>query len=256
MQQKESTMANHVNWWSTFFSGLTLELQRQPWPHDQTQQEADFIRRTLDLPMGAKIADVPCGNGRLTLALNAQGFQIFGIDQTASIIESARISARERGSDATFEVADMRKLPWDSEMDAVVCFGNSFPYFDDNGNEEFVRAVCVALKPGGQLLLETGLAAESILAHPLSRDWYSVGDILMLREPRYLPVESRLEVEYTFVPAGQKESRIASYPIYTCRGLVTLFQDCGFAVVSLFGSLAGDPYALGSRILYLHARKE
>lgn len=164
-------MADQTDWWSTFFTGMTLELQRRAWPQGQAGPEADFIQKTLNLPKGARLGDVPCGNGRLTIALSARGFEVTGVDQTAGMIEEGRTAARERGVAATFEVGDMRNLPWHREMDAVFCFGNSFPYFDDRGNEQFAKTVYAAPKPGGQLLLETGLAAESILAYPLSRDW-------------------------------------------------------------------------------------
>jgi hypothetical protein len=62
----------------------------------------------------------------------------------------------------------------------------------------FLAAVARGLKPGARFVVETGMAAESILPSLTRTRWFRLGDILMLSENRYHPAESRLDIDYTF----------------------------------------------------------
>src|SRR5260370_42576898 len=101
----------------------------------------------------------------------------------------------------------MRDLPWPGEFDGAYCFGNSFGYLRDGENADFLRAAARCLKPGARLLIETGIAAESLLPAFHERPWYQVGDILFLIHNRYDPPGGRLETECTFIRDGQTDRR-------------------------------------------------
>lgn len=242
-------------WWQTFFSGMMVETLPYWSTEERTRQETDFLVETLAPASGARIADVPCGIGRLTLELAARGFAATGVDFTPSYIEQARGKASERGLKVTFEQRDMRDLPWAGEFDHAFCFGNSFAYFDDTGNREFLQAVHRILKPGGKFVLQTGLAAESILAHPLQRRWYTLGDIYFLHETQYDSTAGQLTSGYTLLRNGQSEKKHAVYRIYTHRQLLELLSDSGFVTHESFGTLTREPFQLGSHELFLVAEK-
>src|SRR5437868_3191629 len=131
-------MESSPAWWQTCFSGLTLDALRVMYSEAQTQAEADFIVQVLSPKPAARIADVPCGGGRLSLALAARGFDLTGVDLTADLVKEATQAAQERGLRAAFHQRDMRDLPWEAEFDHAFCFGNSFGYFDEPGNAAFL----------------------------------------------------------------------------------------------------------------------
>jgi SAM-dependent methyltransferase len=149
----------------------------------------------------------------------------------------------------------MRKLNRKAAFDAAFCFGNSFGYLDHVAAPAFLQAVAAALKPGGRLSIETGMAAESILPSLQPRGWFQLGDILMLSERRYVAEDSRLDIDYTFIRGNVVETRPSASYAFTVAELRRMLSGAGIEPVATLGSTAGEPYKLGSPRLILVGRK-
>ena len=216
------------NWWEHFFEGVSVDLWLQAVPPEHTRREAEVLARALGASSAGEVLDVPCGGGRLSLALAAQGYRVTGVDISSEFLHHARSAA---GSDrVSWEQRDMRDLPWRARFDGAFCYGNSFGYLDDEGNAAFVRSVAAALKPGARFVLETPMVLENLLRHIQDRAWWQVGDLRLLVVNRYDHTTSRLDIEYTFVSDGRVEVRHGSHRAYTYRELVELLEAAGFAV--------------------------
>ncbi len=216
------------DWWETFFQGVAVEMWVSALSPDHTQREAEAIERLLDVPPGAELLDVPCGHGRLTLALAARGYRVTGVDSSADALRHAR--AADAPHRTLWEARDMRDLPWPSRFDGAFCFGNSFGYMDDEGNAQFLGAVQAALKPGGRFVLETPMIMESLLPNLKDRPWFKAGDIHLLVSNEYDAARGRLNTEYTFVAGGRVEVRRGSHRMYTYRQVIELMDAAGFDV--------------------------
>jgi SAM-dependent methyltransferase len=216
------------NWWETFFDGIAVDMWLQALPPEHTQREAEFLSQALDVRPGAELLDVPCGGGRLSLALAQRGYHLTGVDWSPAFLDHARSCDGDRA--VTWERRDMRDLPWRARFDGAFCYGNSFGYLDDEGNAAFLRAVAAALKPGARFVLETPMVLENLLNHLHDRAWWKVGDIHLLVANQYDHTRERLDIEYTFVSNGRIEVRNGSHRAYTYRALVELIDAAGFTV--------------------------
>lgn len=216
------------NWWENFFEGVAVDLWVQGLPPEYTEREAEVLVRTLAVPCGAEVLDVPCGAGRLSLALAQRGYRLTGIDWSAEFLTHAR--SRDPHQQVTWHQRDMRDLPWRARFDGAFCVGNSFGYLDDEANEVFLRAVAAALKPGARFVLETPMVLENLLGHLQDRAWWEVAGMHFLVENKYDPMRGRLDIEYTFVCNGRVEVRHGSHRAYSCRELVRLIEAAGFSV--------------------------
>jgi SAM-dependent methyltransferase len=214
------------NWWETFFEGAAVDLWLRAIPPDQNEREADGLLGALGVPAGADVLDVPCGGGRLTLALANRGYRMTGVDWSTEFLAHAQ--SRDGAGAVTWDRRDMRDLPWRDRFDAAFCVGNSFGYLDDEGNEAFLRAVAAALKPGARFVLETPMVLENLLPHIGDRPWWKVDDVYLLVANEYDPARQRLEIEYTFVSNGRVDVRHGSHRAYAYRALMELFDASGF----------------------------
>jgi hypothetical protein len=145
----------------------------------------------------------------------------------------------------------MRDLPWPGTFDGAFSLGNSFGYYDDAGNEAFIRAVARALKPGARFVLNTGYLTEGLLPVLQERAWYEMGGIITLAQRRYDPADGRLYVEYTTIRDGKVEKWSMSARLHTYREVRHLFEAAGFTDLQGYSSLALEPFQFGSRQLFL-----
>jgi SAM-dependent methyltransferase len=247
-------MTAPAEWWQTFFVGTMAEGWLQAVPAEQTRLEADFIPQALQVSPPARLLDVPCGGGRHSLALAARGYGVTGVDISPTFLAAAR--SGPTAARVTWEQRDMRDLPWPGAFDGAFCLGNSFGYYDDEGNRGFLHAVARALKPGARFLLDTSYVVEVLLPTLQARAWYPCGDILLLADRHYDPVQGRLHVEYTTVRDGKLEKWPMSARIHTCREVCRLLEEAGFTELQTYGSLGREPFRLGSpRLLVVGTRK-
>ena len=249
-------MGDCNGWWETFYSGLCLEYVRHARDEEHTRSELEFIQDAMDLSAGARVLDVPCGSGRLALEMAAWGYQVTGIDQSAELVAVAKREAAARDLEVELRQGDMRSLPEDGSYDGAICLWNSFGYFDDAGNLEFLRAVSRSLKPGGRLVMDTPLL-ETLLLDTVHepRVWERADDLLALEERAYDHKNCRLESIWTFIRDGQRQVNEMSMRLYTYRELVTMLEQAGFGLHQAYGDLYLTPFELGAPWLYLVTTK-
>ena len=72
--------------------------------------DLQFYKRWLPKNKEARILELCCGTGRLTLPIAKDGYNISGVDYTASMLEQAKLKAVKSGLDIEFIQADIRDL--------------------------------------------------------------------------------------------------------------------------------------------------
>ena len=243
-----------LDWWNGFFDGLAVEFWKAALPPEATQADLDFVWKHLGLSPGARVLDVPCGAGRLSVPLAARGATMTGIDISPAFIDAARQAASAAGVSARFSVGDMRELPRGA-FDAVFCFGNSFGYLDDAGNEAFLESAAAALVPGGRFALDFGQTAESVYPRLEPRQEAEMAGFRFVEETRLDPVTSRIENVFEFWKDGRSERKLASQRVYLVGDIVRMLARAGLETREIFGSTEEAPFALSAHRLLVVADK-
>ena len=242
-------------WWQNFFHGVTLDFWRAAISDDQTRAEADFIQDQLQLSNGAKVIDVPCGNGRLSLALAPRGFQLTGVDISSEFIEEAKARSAAQDLSIDWHEREMRDLPWSNEFDGAFCFGNSFGYLDDDANSDFLVRLAQTLKSRARFVLDAPAIAECLLPHLQPERTMEIAGIKVEVETRYDEQLRRMFNDYTFTRDGQTETRPSSQRIYSYDELLGLLTHAGFDFTAHYSSTDGVPFEPGSTRLLLVTTK-
>src|SRR3954464_8047684 len=118
-------------WWQSYFDGQYL-LEYEPlFSLEKDRHEVARLIDVLELPSGARLLDVPCGQGRHAHLLAEAGFDVDGLDFSADLLAIAR--KRGTGARLRYTRGDMRKLPakWTARFDAVLNLFTSFGFFLD-----------------------------------------------------------------------------------------------------------------------------
>ena len=117
--------------------------------------DLQFYKRWLPKNKDARILELCCGTGRLTLPIAKDGYNISGVDYTSSMLEQAKVKASEGGLEVEFIEADIRTLDLPEKYDLIFIPFNSIHHLYKN--EDLFKAFNVVknhLKEGGLFLLD------------------------------------------------------------------------------------------------------
>ena len=154
-----------------------------------------------------------------------------------------------------FLLGNMHNIEGEAIYDGAYCFGNSFGFLEYADMEGFLRGVARALKPGARFIIETGMAAESIITKFEAEASHQIEDILVTIKEQYLAEESCIDTEYVFERNGEVESHKAKHWIYTVAEIRRMLEQAEFKVLNVYGSLKLEPYVLGSDELFVIAQR-
>ena len=224
---------------------------------ERDRQEVARLIEVLGLHAGARVLDVPCGQGRHAHLLAEAGFRVDGLDLSKDLLARAR--KRGVGPSLHYRRGDMRRMPqdWTNRFDAVLNLFTSFGFFADPADDRRVlTGFARVLRVGGTLVWHGG-SRDGVMARFLPRDWWETSDGTMHAQERHfdslsgiLTVESRWSGA---VSAGSREHRIR---LYTATRLAELCADVGLIVEEAYDGWNDRPLSRRSSEMLLIARKQ
>lgn len=246
---------NTTTWYHTFFDGLATRSWQQALPASLTEAEVTFILEKTALLPGARVLDVPCGFGRHTLALAERGYEVTAVDISETYIRPLSAEVAARNLPVQLIHGDALRVHLGGPHDAVLCMGNSFGYAPEPVMRRFLRRLGAATKPGGWFVLNTGVLAETLLPHLKANAEYQTGDVTMRIRNQYLPLESALQTEMTFVQGKKTEVKTAFHHVFTLAEVKRLLRAAGFDLIAAYGGPDSKPYAVGDYAYLLAKRR-
>lgn len=122
-----------------------------PWDIDHPQQA--FVELVQAGQIQGEVLDAGCGTGEHALYLAQQGYSVWGVDISPLAISKAQEKARERGLQATFQVADALNLQEIGRSFDTIIDSGLLHNFSDAERATFVQGLGSVLKPGGTYFL-------------------------------------------------------------------------------------------------------
>ena len=244
------------DWFEGFFDEDYLQFAVDRFTADDTAAEVDFLVAVLGVGEGSRVLDLACGHGRHSVELARRGAAVTGVDLSGPSLELAAARAAEAGVEVRFERADMRRIAYEAEFDAVINMFTAFGYFAEEAEDRLVlERIAAALVPGGGFLMEFGNPV-SVFGRFEARGWHRLSDgTLMLEERVYDAPRGRFETCWTFVHGGERRERRFSHRGYTAPELAAMAVAAGLELERFWGGLDGSELEMGSRRIVMLARR-
>lgn len=114
----------------------------------------DFFLEFLTAKPGARVLDLGCGTGRITLAAAEAGCQIMGIDPNPASLRAAR--AKPGADQVRWVDGTSRAIPAEARFDAAIMSSNvAQEMLDDAELAQSFKDIASHLVPGGRLAFDT-----------------------------------------------------------------------------------------------------
>lgn len=232
--EPESGKRARKKWWEEFFNDDYFRTVPPPQPKTIVQQSA-FIAARLGLPPGAALLDVGCGLGLHAVELTRMGYSVVGLDLSLPMLTRAADEAQDQGLKINFVQGDMREMSFEGTFDAVLCWGTTFGYFDDDQNRLVVERLHRALKPGGLLLLDV-VNRDYVFKTQPNNVWFQGDGCIVMEESNANFINSRLTVKrQVMLDDGRQNETVYSIRLYSLHELGQLLHHRGFRVVEVSG---------------------
>jgi len=230
-------------WYQALFENYANTYEKEPFIKG-TIGECDFIEKEIRYNKSLHILDIGCGTGRHAIELAKRGYQVVGVDLSASMIQKAKQNAKKQQVQVTFEQHDARNLPFVSKFDIVLmlCEG-AFPLMEtDEMNYHILENASNALKSTHSKLIFTTLNGLFPLYHSVkdfinsekmdNNDEQSMNtfDLLTFRDHTMMTVVD---------DDGQKKELQCNERYYVPSEVSWMLKSLGFSKIDIFGAKLG-----------------
>ncbi|NND07021.1 MAG: class I SAM-dependent methyltransferase [Saprospiraceae bacterium] len=147
---------NRKQWYESLFENYGEKYDSESFTQGTTG-ECDFIEAEIKSDKCLKILDVGCGTGRHAIELSKRGYDVTGIDLSATQLARAKIKAENDNLIIDFQQQDARELPFSGEFDvAIMLCEGGFPLMEtDEMNYKILKSVTKSLRENCKLIFTT-----------------------------------------------------------------------------------------------------
>jgi SAM-dependent methyltransferase len=241
-------------------SKWTLDIKNQAWTED-TENQVEFLIRTMGLTGRERVLDLACGYGRHSLALARRGFSVVGVDFTPAYIADGRRQAAKEGLEVEFLLADVREIEFREVFDVVLNLADgAIGYFlQEQDNLRLFDVISTALKPGGKHFMDVCNGAHAAAYFP-KRHWMAGEKGLSLAEFSWEPDTRRMRYAGYQLPYGKPLGRPqlpCGDPIrlYTLEEVKTIYAQREMEVRSAYSDYNGAPASSRQLQLMIYGQK-
>ncbi|HPR34522.1 MAG TPA: methyltransferase domain-containing protein [Anaerolineaceae bacterium] len=211
--------------------------------------QVEWIHQVVLKGRPSRILDLGCGPGLYASRLADLGHSCTGIDFSPASIAYAKKQANARNLHCQYFEADIRSADYGSGYDLVMSIFGEFNVFRPEDARKILAKSFAALEPGGYLLLEphTFEIVRELGNQP--RSWHTEESGLFSDKP-YICLqeniwaeEARVAIQRYYIvddTSGEVTSHSSSTQAHTDEEYRSLLAECGFAEVTILGSISSS----------------
>ena len=227
-------MSEQFNIESVFEPDDYLYFHEEQLTEQRTAQEAEFIITVLQPTVRQKILDLACGYGRHSIYLASKGYNVTGIDIISEFIDKAQREGVAKSLTVNFVCSDMRQISFTEEFEHAYLLFNSFGYFDSDTNQDILKRLARAVKPGGRVCLDilNGSCAH-IVPQPVTLTERTPD--IMIDRWKVDKVAGYLSNQRIIYRDGLRKDVPYSVKLYVLDEISELLAKAGFELLHVYG---------------------
>lgn len=210
-----------------------------------------FYKKWMPKNKDARILELCCGTGRLTLPIAKDGYNISGVDITSSMLKKAKVKASESGLDVEFIEADIRTLELPEKYDLIFIPFNSIHHLYKNGDLfQTFNVVKNHLKENGLFLLDCynpniqyiteGEKEQKKIAEYKTKDGRNV---LIKQKMRYENKAQINRIEWYYYINNEFDSiQNLDMRLFFPQELDSYLEQNGFTIIHKFGNFKEEEF--------------
>lgn len=214
--------------------------------------DLQFYKKWLPKNKEAKILELCCGTGRLTLPIAKDGYSICGVDYTPSMLKQAKVKAAEAGLVIDFIEADIRMLDLQEKFDLIFIPFNSIHHL--YRNEDLFKVFSVVkkhLKEGGLFLLDCFnpniqyiVESEKVQQEVATYTTDDGRGVLIKQTMRYESATQINRIEWHYFINGEFHSvQNLDMRLFFPQELDSYLEQAGFNVIRKFGGFEEEVFS-------------
>lgn len=245
-----------MTWYEQAFGKNYLEVYAHR-TNEQAIAEVEFANKHLQFKKNQVILDLCCGAGRHSFVMAPMVKTVVAFDLSLDLLQCAvKENLSKKCPNIYWQKGDSRNLSFSNSFDTVVCFFNSFGYFEEESeNIQVIRNVFNALKPKGKLLFDI-MNKPFIVNNLKPQTEKSINQFIVQESRKICSNGLRVEKEVRiFEGCNIVNEYRESVRMYTKEELLNLFSLAGFTSIEFFGSILSEPLSESSSRLILVCQK-
>ena len=225
------------------------------------QKRADYLELLFKKYLKDKpvlIADIGCGTGTMCSILSDRGYDMIGIDSSASMLNVAR--EKSEGKDILYLLQSMTEFELYGTVDVCLSLLDSVNYLtDDDDFDRLIKLVKNYLNPGGLFIFDinTPYKFENILADNIYT--YENEKVFYTWENSFDGKICEFYLNFFVENENGTYNRITEQHFERCyqiEELVDIIKNNGMTVVSVFGDLSEKMYKNSDERVYFIVKKD
>ncbi len=215
--------------------GSYLNEHKEYFSPKQLKKDIDFLIKALKLKKEDRILDIACGNGRHTIELKKQGYNIDGLDFSGYLIGVAKKQAKRENLEINFYKQDMHKLDLKKKYNKIFLFFSDLRMLNV---DKVFKNIAKIMEKNGVFLL----------------DCYNVFRVIS-----YLKKNPKAPYKFDFIKmelraSGEHGDKGVKY--YTFTELKRIFNKNNLFVSSVYGNYDKEKLNINSRRIIIIGKKK
>ena len=240
------------NWYKDWFGNEYLSVYAHR-DEDEARELIKLIFAYVNIDKNAKILDLCCGQGRHAYILSQEGYEVYGIDLSKTLLQVAKYK-NNQSMNTFFIQADMRKLPAVNSFNLLLNLFTSFGYFEeDEENKTVFKQFHQVLKSGGYFVFDY-FNTPYIQANLERYHSEQIGDLIVEQE-RFIE-GSRVQKIIRLNRNGKKSTFYESVKMYEKVKILEMMKETHLNVRYIFGDYAGSSLSETSERIIIIGQKD